>query len=94
MSMHFTQITIGAGATQFSSTSVRIKEIHMENNAGNVMRIANSTVTSSIGISLAASGVGAQSMLHLGPHNAYNMDLKDFFVFGTQNDKLDVMWVA
>jgi len=91
--MHSTQITLGAGATRFSTTSVRIREIYLENNAGNVMRVAGSTVSATVGISLTASGVPA-SVLHLGPHTALNMDLSEFWVFGTANDKLDVLYVT
>lgn len=97
MASHFKQVTMTgvAAPVQLSTTSVRCKEVYLENNAGNVMRVGDSTanVTNSIGISLTAGGVPA-SVLHLGPHDAYNLDLSQIWVAGTLNDKLDVIWVA
>lgn len=93
MGMHSIQVTNTGAATRFSTTSVRIREIYCENNAGNVMRVAGSTVSASVGVSLTASGVPA-SVLHLGPTPGLNMDLQDFYVFGTANDKLDVLYVT
>lgn len=85
------KVSLVAGITP-AATRVPILEIHIENNAGNVMRIGDSNVSATRGISIAAGGI-ATSFLHMGPHKALNMDLSEIFVFGTQNDVLDFLYV-
>lgn len=85
------KISLVTGLTP-AVTRVPILEIHIENNAGNVMHIGDTNVTSARGISLAASGA-VNSFLHMGPHKALNLDLSEIFVFGTNGDVLDFVYV-
>lgn len=93
MALHQGSVTIPAGGKiQFSTTRTPIMEIHIENNAGNVMHVGDSTVSTTRGISLAANGV-ATSFVHMGPHKALNMDLTEWWVAGTSGDVLDFLYV-
>lgn len=91
--MHTIQVTIGAGTTQVvSAGSVPfVREVFFQNNATHVMRVGDSTTTSSKGVVL-LSGPGGGS-LNIGPFTDARIDLSTFFVNGTNTDVLDVSWV-
>lgn len=92
MAVLLLQVTVGAAATQFTATSTPCRQVTIQNNAAHTMRIGDSTVSASKGIYLAA-GPGGGSENH-GPLVAYAIDLSNFYVFGTQNDVLDVLYVT
>ena len=82
------QVTL-SGLTQISATSIKARWVTFQNNAAAVMRLGDATTTSSIGISVAAGGdnyappMGEQAMVH---------DLSQWYVVGTDTQKLDVVY--
>jgi hypothetical protein len=84
------QVTIPSGGTvQISTLQCSIRLIDFQNNAGHTMRVGDSTVTSSIGHLLAATGGGWT--LHTDGYFSY---LSDWFVVGTAADVVDVTFVT
>jgi hypothetical protein len=84
------QVTIGASATQLSSTVQKCSWFAVQNNAAHTIRIGDSTVTSSRGtVLLAGPGGGSWQPPLTQPATAF--DLSQWYVAGTQNDVVDVM---
>jgi len=84
------QVTLGAGATQISATSILCREIVFQNNgATNDMRVGDSTVSSTKGIKL----LKASGSLTVGPLTENSEDLRDWYVFGTAADVIDILYM-
>jgi len=84
------QVTIGAGLTQVSTTSVPVKSVFFQNNASHQMRLgdlnASSTrgyLTNTVGGTLTSGGFMTQAA----------SDLNQWYVSGTANDVLDVIYI-
>ena len=96
---HYSFTVLGAGATPLAAQRTVCKEIFIQNNSTHAMNIGDSTVTlptanPSRGIRLDPSGTNSAAIatLHLGPFEAYNIDLSQLYVFGTQNDHIDIIY--
>lgn len=89
MAVRLVQVTLGAGATQVSSTATPVRQIMFQNNATHDCRIGDSTVTTSKGIKLIA-GVGT---LNSGPIISYASNLADWYIAGTAADVIDVLYL-
>lgn len=88
------QATLGSGATQLvppSSPTAQIncRQVIIQNNASHVMRLGDSTVSSTKGVTLNGSGAGS---FNSGPVEIYNSYLSDFWVFGTSGDVVDIFF--
>lgn len=92
MALHNLQVTIGAAPTQFSATRTVCQEVTVQNNAGAVMRVGDSTTTAAIGISL-TNGGAANSIWKFGPYYGQPINLQELYVMGTQGQILDVAYV-
>ena len=96
MSVHFTQVTIGAANTALSATRTPCYQVIVQNNQTHDMRVGDSTISSSKGILLSQSGdtgVGRIGSVTFGPFPALNIELSQIFVNGTQNDVVDVIFI-
>lgn len=91
--MKLLQVTIGASATRVSSTSIFCRQVIFQNNAGNACRVGDSTVSATKGVALAAAGATPGGSLNLGPGPGLEIDLKEFYIAGTQTDKIDVLYL-
>lgn len=89
--MPFIQVTLGAAATRVTTTRTPCKQIIFQNTAGNVARIGDSTVSATKGIKLAASAA-ANSIVSLGPFDTHPLELEDYYIFGTENDLIDIWY--
>lgn len=91
--VHSFQVTIGAGTnTRVWATDLYAKQAVFQNNDAADMRVGGSEVTSSVGMKLYAATHGSVSVL---PMNAYPqaLNLKEWFVAGTNGQVLDVTYV-
>lgn len=93
MSVILLQVTLGAGATQISSANTLIRQITFQNNAAAVMRLGDSTVSATKGVSL-VSGGAAGSTYNSGPSIIQPTYLSDWYVFGTATQVLDVLYIT
>lgn len=89
-----TQANLGSGATQLvhpSSPTAQIncRQVIIQNNASNVMRLGDSTVSSTKGLVLNGSSAGS---FNSGAVTIYNSYLSDFWVFGTSGDVVDIFY--
>jgi hypothetical protein len=86
----FLQVTIGAGSTQVSTTSIPCRQIIVQNNgATNAERVgSDATVSTSKGLGLNKGG----GSFTFGPFRDCLLDLNQIWVAGTQNDVLDVWY--
>jgi len=84
------QVTLGAGATQVSSVSQLVNSVTFQNNAGHACRIGDSGVTATKGFALASGSPGGSQTF--GPFAVNNVDLFEFYIFGTAGDVIDVLW--
>lgn len=85
-------VTIGAAATQVSSTKTPVQWLFIHNTAQNsAIYIGSSTVTaSSYGHTLAAS-----EEVPIGPGTAgYPINLDEVYIFGTENDVVHVLAIT
>lgn len=89
---HTIQVTLGAGTnTQVTTTDTFARQIIFQNNATHVMRIGDSTTSSSKGAQLASGSPGGS--MNVGPSPQPQMlNLAQYFVAGTNADVLDVYW--
>lgn len=83
------QVTI-SGKTQVSATSLKARWVLFQNNAGAVMRLGDTNVTSGVGYSIAASGGVLNMAPFSDPSLAY--DLSQWFIAGTDTQKLDIVY--
>ena len=83
------QVTIpsGGGPVQFPSLQVQPQTMILQNNAAAVMRVGDNNVSTTKGISLAATG--APFVIPLGQD--YSTRLSEWWVVGTATQVLDVM---
>lgn len=84
------QVTIGAATTQVSATSIQAKQVLFQNNAANAMRVGDSNTSSSRGAKLLPNSVGT---LNAGFLAMGATDLSQWYVNGTQNDVLDIVYL-
>lgn len=88
---HTLQVTIGSGVTQITTTNTYARQIIFQNNQTHSMRVGDSATTSSRGALLASGSPGGS--MNVGPAGALaGLDVSSWFVAGTQNDVLDVIW--
>lgn len=82
------QVTLGATATQISASNINVQSLVVQNNtASDTCRVGDSTVTTSKGLLVNASG-------------SYNLTLNfprgtilsQWYIAGTQNDVIDVLY--
>ena len=86
------QVTLGAGATQATTTTtILCREVIVQNNASHTVRVGDSNVSASRGIALAASSA-ANSIVLLNPTGTLIL-LSDIWLIGTQNDVIDIDYV-
>jgi hypothetical protein len=84
------QVTIGAGVTQFTTKDIPCRQIIVQNNAAHNMRIGDVNTTSSIGALLTTGTPGGS--INLGPFYDNPENLKEWWVAGTQNDVVDIIY--
>lgn len=89
--VHTLQVTIGAGVTQISATSLPVHQVMFQNNAAHAMRIGDSLTTSSRGGQLASGSPGGS--LNAGTFQYQQTNLNQWFVAGTQNDVIDIVFI-
>ena len=86
------QVTIGASVTQVSTSDIFAKQVTFQNNQTHSMRVGDKNTTSSRGALLASGSPGGS--YNVGPVPIQKtLDLAEFYVAGTQNDVLDVIYV-
>jgi hypothetical protein len=86
------QVTIGAAVTQFTALDIPVRQVWVQNNGGtNTMRVGDVNTSSTVGIKLSTN---SSPISVCGPFNDHADNLKDFWVAGTQNDVLDVLYEA
>ena len=95
ISIHTFQVTIGSGVTAISTNAnAGARQLIFQNNAAHVMRVGDSNTTSSRGALLnAASGGNGGGSLSVGPYYPNSLNLAEWYVAGTQNDVLDVLYL-
>lgn len=90
------QVTIGAANTKVISAGAHqnCRWIVIQNNAAHVIRIGDTNITSSRGILLnAGSGGNAGGSFFVGPdQGGSSRDLGSWYINGTQNDVVDVIY--
>lgn len=94
--MKLLRVTIGASATQVSTTSIPVcQAIVQNNNITNTVRVGDSSVTATTGINLgpAASAGLPGGSVSLGPFPAFNADLMNLYVAGTNGNVVDIFYV-
>ena len=86
------QITIGAGVTQVATTSITVKQLSFQNNGGHNIRVGGHMVTSSLGMLIATGTPGGA--LTFGDGVTVSSNLREWYIAGTQNDVIEVMYVT
>lgn len=86
------QVTIGASATQISTTHLYCSAWIIQNNAAHNIRFGDSTVTSSVGTALVSGTPGGSYTTTASANGTQPTpdDLSQWFIAGTQNDVIDV----
>ena len=86
------QVTIGASATQVSSTPLFCRFVVFQNNAAHVIHIGDVNVSSTRGIQLASGSPGGSFTIPPTdqPSVGYN-NLALYYIAGTQSDVIDVV---
>lgn len=85
------QVTLGSTATQVSTVSQQCKWIAFQNNnASDVVRVGDSTVSSTNGIVLAGGSPGGSFTTPVA-YNSTTYNLNTWYLFGTSGDKVDIV---
>jgi hypothetical protein len=90
--VHTLQVTIGSGTTQVSTTSKPVKQLFIQNNAAHTIRVGDVNTTSSRG-ALISSGSPGGSITSGAFGIQTATDLNQWFINGTQNDVIDVVYI-
>lgn len=91
ITVHTFQVTIGASATQVTTGTAYVRAIYFQNNAAHSMRIGDANVSATRGALLSSGSPGGS--FNVGPAYDSSIDVSSFWVSGTQNDVLDVIWI-
>jgi hypothetical protein len=83
-------IPAGGGPAQLSTSQTLCRQIIIQNNAAHSVRVGDSSVSATKGIYLAAGPGGGT--FNSGAVVVYNSDLRDFYLFGTAADVIDVFY--
>src|SRR5215475_1936171 len=90
------QVTLLAGPTQLSPSipgqQVLCRQILIQNNSANNMRLGDANVSATRGIQLNAAPGGGGGSFNSGATPIFNSYLSDFWLFGTQGDVVDFMF--
>lgn len=89
MAAHLLQITLTGSAQAFTANNTPCRHVIVQNTATHVMRVGDSTVTTTKGLSLASAGLPVVLAAAL-DEQVYN--LTQFYVIGTAADLLDVLY--
>ena len=89
MAVKTLQITQTGSAVQLAASSVFARWVILQNNAAAAMRLGDSNVTASIGMSLSATGV--PYVLPPMPDGSH-YDLSQWYTIGTNTQLLDVVY--
>lgn len=88
-------VTLGAGATQVSTTPRAVRWVTIQNNAAHLCRVGDQTVTTSVGALLDPSSAGAAGgSLTINAFHQAAIDLSAIWIAGTNADTIDVVYVA
>lgn len=92
VAIHTMQVTLGAGATQLTTSPIFVRQVIFQNNATHTVRVGDAAVTSSRGALLIA-GPGGGTM-NLGENTTGGeIDLSTFWLVGTNTDVIDVIYI-
>lgn len=101
--MQLIQVTLLAGATPIIAPSatqtptqkmIPFQVLMLQNNGANVCRVGDASVAADRGIVLAPGSTTPQPPLVIKPGLEYSSDLSEYFLFGTADDVIDVMYLA
>ncbi len=87
------QVTIGATATQFTTTPIAACHVIIEADDGNsnAAFVGGSSVTTGTGIRLNNSAT-TPGRMEIGPFQSNLVNLGDLYAAGTQNEKVNVFY--
>jgi len=86
------QVTLGSAATQVSATPVNARQVIFQNNSAANCRIGDNQVTTvgnGRGILLSAGSPGGS--LNAGSLVAFNVNLADWYIYGTVGSVIDAL---
>lgn len=89
---HTLQVTIGAGTnTQISTTSIPVRQLYVQNNAGHNIRVGDSATSSTRGALLLSTANGS---ITSGLADFYaSSNLNQWYIAGTNGDVIDIIYV-
>lgn len=87
------QVTLGAAATQVSTLSIPCRQAIIQNNAAHSCRFGDANVSATRGIYFAAGPGGGSTNLGQAAGALEAVDLSEIWLYGTQNDVIDI-WYA
>lgn len=82
------QVTIGAAKTAITTGDIHCKWVLFQNNASNTMRVGDTNVSATQGVKLVAGSSLFIPAISAGAQT----NLNGWFVQGTQNDVIDVIY--
>lgn len=85
------QVTLGSSATQVSKTSIPCLQVTVQNNAGHVCRVGDKNVSATQGAQLASGAPGGT--VNFAGWSASNVDLNEIWIYGTNTDIIDIIYV-
>ena len=91
MAVKTLQVTIGSGVTQVTTSDIPVRQVMFQNNTSHSMRVGDSNTTSTRGALLASGSPGGS--INAGSFQFQQTNLQEWYVAGTQNDVLDVIYI-
>lgn len=83
------QVTLGASATALTTGNLYYKWLVIQNNAAHTLRVGDSNVSATRGMSLQSGGAFYSPLVGANPST---LNLFGFYAFGTSGDVLDIIY--
>jgi hypothetical protein len=90
MALKTLQVTLGAGATQVTTSDIPARQVIVQNNAAADCRVGDSNVSATRGAKLLSASNGS---VNFGTMQFQNINLNQIFIFGTNTNVIDVIYV-
>lgn len=91
--MRILRVTLGAAATRITAAQIYTPYLEVQNNANNLCRIGDNTVTASRGILLSPTGATSSTVPPFVVQRGDNrICLNQYYLFGTAGDQIDVLY--
>lgn len=91
--MRLIRVTLGAAATRITAAQIYTPFLEIQNNANDICRVGDNTVTATRGILLSPTGAAPSTVPSFIVQRSDNrILLNQYYLFGTAGDQIDIIY--